>query len=205
MGKFILNIIKFILAVFLLPIVFICADYFAEALNSFPKNYPDFFWWGALSFLLIFLFVYRFTPLHEFGINMISAIFRFIAPLDRFLAYVLPFYVILVFLTLSILTAIQNHAYDHYFLFFAGFFLAMHEILIAQELQDEEKNFIKPAYFFVMSLVFILNICLVLLFFDLILKDFSFQKFFQSAIQEVKEVYLQAFEKIHKIYLTIKK
>ena len=177
-----------------------------KAINTFPGNYPEFLYWGMLSFLLVFLFVHRFWGVYEFGQKIISGIFKFAAPLDRVIAYLLPFYPTLMLIIFFIVSGLlQIKSYDHYFVFFAGFLIAMHVVLVAQELQEQEKSVFKPAYFFLMSIVFIANVLWIMLFFDFLIKDFSLPQFIHANFIDIRDFFKEVAQKIHVIYQTIKK
>lgn len=189
MKEFLKNLFKLVFAIILLPIVITCANNFTEHFSNYPNNYDEFFLWGAFSFLMIFLFVYEFWGIHEFGQRIISGIFKFITSPDGFISKIISFYLILIFIVFFFTnTFLEVDKYDHYFLFFIGFASAMHIILVAQDLQQEEKSLIKPTYLFTMTVILIFNICLIILCMDVVLKSYTFADFFQSVVTDSKDI-----------------
>jgi len=190
MGDALIVLSKFILAVLLFPIAWASANIFYQHMVNLPGPHHEFFFWGMLGYLLLFVFFYRFEGVYGFGQRLVSGALQFAYPANNFIARVIPFYLTLILLgyaaTVNFLKVMN---YDHYFMFFAGFAFTMHVILTAQDLQGEEKTFIKPAYFFMMVIVFTLFLCVVVLLFDLVFKVFMFPEFFQGVKDQAIEIY----------------
>ena len=197
MGNFIITLGRFLLAILIAPIVIACAINFQSHLASYPGDYKEFFMWGAFAFLLTFLFLYQFWGVYEFGQKITNGIFKFLAPLDKLVAYFIPVYFTLIMVAFYITKIwFKIGKYTDYFIFFAGFALALHILLTAQNLQEEEKTPIKPSYLFLMNVTFIINIFIAVLLFDLIARDFTFPEFFKSIVNESTYIYITAFEKL---------
>ena len=98
MGEFLLTIIKLVLALLLIPIVYACTLNLQAHFNFYPRVYGEMFLWGVIFCLISFLFIYQFWEVHEFGQKVVLNLFQFIAPLDRFVSYLLPFYLIITML-----------------------------------------------------------------------------------------------------------
>ena len=81
-------------------------------------------------------------------------------------------------------------------MFFSGFTLAMHILLLAQDLQDEEESYFKPSYFFRMSVYFIFCLCVVVLFFDLVTWNFTFPGFFMEIFEDARDMYMLTIRKL---------
>ena len=197
MGEFFVGTIKFIFAILLLPLVLACGINFYDHWVNFPVMYGHFFKWGAGIFLLLFLFFYQFRPVYEFGQKIVAFLFKFASPFDQFLSHILPFYTILIFLSLCLLKkffSIDN--FDHYFLFFAGFTLTMHILCVALELQEQESSPFKPSYLLRMNFILILASILAVLFLDVIVGEFTFAAFLKSVFATVKTYYFFIFKKL---------
>ena len=197
MGDALLNAVKFVLAVLLLPAVWACGAVFHEHITAFPRVYGDFFLWGVFGFLLLFLFFNPFWGVYELGQKITSGLFQFVSPVNRFIANVVPFYVTVILLIFYVTANFLDiNSYDHYFIFFAGFSLMMHILLTAQDLQEQEKAFIKPAYLLTMTIVFILTLVVTVLLFDLVFKEFTFPEFVRSVMSDAWDIYWRAGKKI---------
>ena len=197
MGDFLVNCIKVIVALLLIPIVVAGLLAFYGHLEMYPAPMKDFFSGGMLAFLITFLFLYQFWGVFEFGQKIMTNIFKFLSPLDRIVSYLFPFYVVVVMILFFISTRfVQTHAHDHFFVFFVGFALTMHWLLVAQELQQAEKALIKPNYLLLITVIFIFNLCLTILLFDLIQGEFSFPSFVNETYRNAKDLYTFSFEKV---------
>ena len=197
MANIILTTVKLIFAVLIFPLVIASTKSFVDHAADFPPEFQDFFVWGILTFLLIFLFFYQFWGVYEFGQRIISGVFKFIAPFDRYAVQIIPFYFILVMLLFYVETAFfKTHNFDHYFLYFAGFTIAMHILLAARDLQEQEKTAIKPTYLFWMGVIYIVNLCLIVLFLDLNSGDFTFPEYFRSMSDQAWTIYSYCGEKL---------
>ena len=196
MGDFNIKMIKQILAVLISPLLYVFTLTFHDHLIKYPGFFKTFFLSGMVAFLLSYLFVHQFWAVYEFGKKVILGFFHFLAPLHRFIANIFSFYFIAVsagFLITSKFFKIQT--YDPYFIFFIGFIACMHILLTAQELQDSEKTFVKPEYFFTISIVYIVNICLMVLLMDLVIGKFTFPTFFKVIIEETNQMYFFTLKK----------
>ena len=191
MGETLINLFKFILFVLLLPVVIAAAKTFVEYFGNFSPNLKEFLLWGAEAFLVTFLFVHSFRGVYDFGQKMIEGLFKFLAPLEIFIASLIPFYTVLLLIALTVTERfVDLTGYKHYFLFFLGFTFCMHVTLVAQQLQEQEKSVIKPNYFLMMSMVFILNVFVAILFLDALAGQFTFFEFLKSILAAAWQIYV---------------
>ncbi len=196
MGNAIASAIKLVLAILLLPFVIASANNLRIHLIDYPGADHTFFYWGAFAFLMTFLFLYQFWGVFDFGHKIVLSLFKLFSPFDRLIAYSLPFYLILVmvlFYVLGSFFGITN--INHYLMFFAGFSLAMHTLLVAQDLREQERNLVKPAYLLSLHIVFLANVSLTVLLFDLNYQTFTFPEFFSNVLDEARQFFLMVFGK----------
>lgn len=197
MGNFVVSVIKFFFALALFPVTYASAVSFGHHLKTYPGAYQDFFIWGLLIFLVIFLFLYQFWGFYEFGQSAMNGIFKFIAPVNQVIARVFPFFMLLTLLVFYCVTTFgRTNRFDHYFMFFTGFTGAMHILLTAQDRQNQEQSPIKPNYLFLINLVAIVNISLLVLILDVILGKFTFNIFFGKVILILQFIYVTASQAI---------
>lgn len=197
MGTFLLSLTKFVLAFLLIPVVAATALGFWFHLDAYSSAYTGFFFWGIYALLFTFLFIYQYWGIYEFGQRMISGALRFLSPVDKFLAQILPFY--------FLLTALLGYVNDRflemstlepYLMFFMGLFLAMHVLLTAQDLQQREATPIKPNYLFMAGIIFIANIFLTVLCLDFIFDTFTFPEFFGDIAERTTQYYKISIDKL---------
>lgn len=197
MGDTLLAIMKFVLGILLLPVVWVTAVVFHQFVVGFPGTHGEFFFWGMFGYLMLFLFFHQFWGMYEFGQKICSGFFQLTSPANKFIARIVPFYLTLILLGFSVMTKFLDiHSYDHYFMYFAGFAFTMHIILTAQELQSDQKMFLKPEYLFKGTIVFILLIFVVVLLFNLAFGEFTVQEFARSVWNDALDVYTFMGEKV---------
>ena len=197
MGEAFISLFKFILFVFLLPGVIGVSTTFGLFFENYQSQLRDFLFWGAEAFLITFLFVHPFKGVFDFSQKIVVSIFKFLAPLDTFFGSLIPIYTSILIGGLFITEKFIDIApFKYYFIFFIGFTYAMHIILIAQQLQEQEKAFIKPSYFLMMSIIYIFNICIAILFMGFLSNKFIFPDFFKTSISATWDIYLNIINKI---------
>ncbi|MCA9406477.1 MAG: hypothetical protein KC684_08065 [Candidatus Omnitrophica bacterium] len=192
-----INFIKFIFSVLLAPLILAAALSFQKHLSGYPMNYEDFFIWGVIGFLFIFLFVFQVWGVYETGQRISESIFRFLSPIDRFAAYMFPVYLLITFVLFYITVNFFNtNKLDHYFMFFIGFLFSMHTLMTAQDLQEMEKTPIKPNYLFLMSLIFLANVSVVILLVDLVFHKYTFPEYLKETLDMARNFYELSFKKL---------
>lgn len=198
MGEGVIFLLKLVFTVLFAPVVYTSAVNFYDHLAVYPSPHGEFFKWGMCAFLLIFLFLHRFDKMYQGGQSAMTEVFRFLTPLNHALARIIPVYTTLILTALFAWGKFHDVGpYVHYFHFFAGFFFAMHILLLARELQDEEASFIKPSYLFGMGLYFVFSLCVVVLLLDMAAWQFTFFQFGGDALSDARDIYMVA---IHKIF-----
>jgi len=190
MADFIVTLLKFFLAVLMLPIVIASFVAFESHLATYPSSYAEFFRWGIVGFLVTFLFLYQFWGVYEFGQEIMQSVFTVFTPINKVLARLVPFYLTIILVLFYINKLLMGAPkVSHYYMFFVGFAFAMHILLTAQEMQEEEKTPIKPTYFFWMSLCFMVVLALTVLLFDLVFDKWSFPKYLGEIKQTAEQIY----------------
>ena len=133
---------------------------------------------------------------YELGQKLMQGILRFTAPLDIFVARLLPFY----FVLFSIFSFVGIKFLDFDWLhetyqFIGGILLGMHVILTAQDLQEEEKSIVKPNYIFLMTIILTFNLFLAIFAFDLVLGEFTIDGYLQGVVDKVSVIYMGIFSR----------
>ena len=195
MNDALLTIIKVVLTVLLLPLLWACGVVFHEHLMAFPHPYGEFFLWGMFGFVMLYLFFFQFWGVYEFGQKAMTGMFQLTFPIGHIFVKGIPFYLTIILLFYYVLANLLDiKVIDHYFLFFAGFTFTMHLILTAQDMQQQEKALIKPAYLFMMEIVFVVMACVTVLLFNLVFGKFTFPEFFQTLSDQAWSNYVRVGE-----------
>lgn len=184
-----LSLIKFILALALVPVVIGTTVAFYDTVSGMKNNF-EYFAWGIGYYVVIHLFVFKMQAFYAFMQKIFSETFRFSSILANSLPLVVPIVPTLLFLIFYIAKFFTNQdAFMDYFMFAVGFSLAMHVILTAQSLYDEDTTGFKAHYFFVMTLVYIINIVLTVLLLGLDFPKVEFVEFFRQAADIAWDIY----------------
>lgn len=198
MRNFILNILMMIGFIFLVPVIITATIGFSGQLSTLPDAYQEFFMAGIITYLILHLFLAAPIPVFNFGQRTIAVIFGFYPPLASVLAFALPVYSILFLASLYFASRLVGSSeINHYLFFFAGFSLALHVILCARNLMEDDKSALKAKYLFSQSLIYIINLIVVAILLGLNFQDFSISGFLQSmldlAVQIYQKIYNQLF------------
>ncbi|MFA5261059.1 MAG: hypothetical protein WC450_07525 [Candidatus Omnitrophota bacterium] len=174
-------VIKFVVAVILLPMVAAVIKGFGDELAC-QESMQALFMWGVLIYTVWHLFIFSFARLFEFFQKIFADIFRFSLIAQAVVPRVIPLgptFLLLVYFIVTHLFRLKGTEPIVYFL--TGFSLALHVILIAAELYQEDPQFLKPHYFFSICLTCVGNLLIVALLLDLDFDRFSFLSFWQHS------------------------
>lgn len=190
-------ILKVVFFILLLPVVVSSTKAFIDGLNGLPSDLTEFFIRGILIYLIFHVFIYEPQPVYQYGQNIVSAIFKFFAPLVKVAPFFFPIYSLLSLILFYFGTLIfKSAAVGHWLMFFVSFTLTMHMVFTAKSLRDKDSNAVKPNYFFAMSVIYVVNIFIMALMLDLILKEFSFPTFFNATTQTTGGFYTAIFRQL---------
>ncbi len=189
-----LTIIKFFAFLLLLPVIAATVAAFQIQILSLPVAKEQWFLWGMVVFVLIYLFLYNFKEVYEFGQNIVDGLLKFAGPLAAMAGLVIPIYTGLVIcagLILNILGLASQ--YQGWLVFALAFTLAMHVVLTAHQLFESDSTPVKGEYLFAFGLAFIVSMWLTSLLLGLALPEFSLADFFKIMFHDAGATY-------HKIY-----
>ncbi len=193
----ILSILKLILGLCFLTFVYTGSVGFLQELKQADSRLQYDFWSGVITFVVIYLFFYEPAKVYQKGQKLLTIIFKFFAPLVKFAPYVLPIYTILILAVYPLFRVFnKSPLVTEYFVFFSGLSLSLHLVMTAKTLRSKPSDFLKANYIFGFSLVYILNLLLIAICFQLILDNFSFYNFFQGAYTESQRIYHAVFRQI---------
>ena len=193
----VLSVLKLVLGLCFLAFVYTGSVGFLQELKQADKRLQDDFWSGIITFVVIYLFFWEPAKVYLKGQKILTVLFKFFAPLVKFAPYVLPIYTIIIFALYPLAHMFsKDPLVTEYFIFFAGLTLALHLVMTAKTLRSKPGDFLKANYIFGFSLVYILNLLLVAICFQLILDKFSFYHFYQGAYAESQRIWHAVFKQI---------
>jgi len=191
------SVIKLILGVALLPLIYSSSVAFVYQMSQIQKSCQNFFWLGALIFLIFFLFIWEPEIIYTGGHKLLEVIFSFFQPFVEVAPYVVPIYTIIVFMVFGLLSlAIQDNWLLEYCMFLAGFSIIMHIVFTSRALGSKKGDFLKADYVFGFSLVYIIDVMLLALLLSIVFKHFSFLSFSKSSFSAAGGIFHAVFKQI---------
>jgi len=195
-GK-VFGIIKFILGILLLPFVYSVSGAFVNQFGSVDRAMQSYLWWGGLTFILIYLFVWEPAVIYGWGHKILEAVFSFFKPFVRFAPFLLPIYVIVILLLYGIFSNFFHDAWLlQYALFLCGFTLAMHLVFSSKTIRGNKEDFLKGNYIFGFSFIYIINVGILALGLSFLFKEFSFVVFSSDTYILAREIFYAAFKQL---------
>jgi hypothetical protein len=193
----IFGIIKFILAIIILPLVYSSVVAFINEFSQIDKGLAQFFYNGIISFLAIYLFIWEPAVIYNKGHKLLEIMFSFFKPMVNVAPFLLPIYTILIFIIYGLLAlGISSNGLLEYTLFLIGFSSILHLTFAAKTIRSKKGDFLKANYIFGFSFIFILNLALLALGFSFIFKEFSFVNFCNISFTIFKNIFLAVFKQL---------
>ncbi len=190
----VVDVLKGIFAALLIPLVFSITFSFSSEMETLKHRYFAIFFNGVATYLIMYLFVFDFQGVYRYGQKLVTEIFKFLDPLVGVASYFLPIYSLLLLILYYIAGFfLKEKSFGPMFVFFVGFTFAMHMILTAKDLKEEDSNPVKTNYFFFMSIIYIANMFLLALMCTLVMPKFTFAAFFNDLTIKAANIYGRAF------------
>jgi len=191
------GIIKFILAIVILPLVYSSAVAFIKEFIQIDKGLQQIFYNGIISFLAIYLFIWEPTVIYNKGHKLLEIMFSFFKPMVNVAPFLLPIYAILFFIIYGLLAlGVKSGWLIEYTLFLIGFSSILHLTFSAKVIRSKKGDFLKANYIFGFSFIFILNLVLLALGFSFIFKEFSFVNFCNVSFTMFRNIFLAVFKQL---------
>jgi hypothetical protein len=191
------GIIKFILAIILLPLVYSSVISFINEFTRLDKGLQQIFYNGIISFLVIYLFIWEPAVIYNKGHKLLEIMFSFFKPMVNLAPFLLPIYTILFFVIYGLLSlGIKSSWLIEYALFLIGFSTILHLVFSAKTIRSKKGDFLKANYIFGFSFIFILNISLLAFGLSLIFDKFSFVNFCNISFSIFRDIFLAVFKQL---------
>ena len=190
-------VIKFAAGILLLPLFYSFSVSFINEFNTVKGDLALYFWAGAVSFAILYIFIYQPELIYDYGQQAVGALFNFYKPLARIASYLVPAYTLALFIIYWVLSVILGaRGITGYFLLLIGFASALHLVFSAKFLNSGRGDFLKADYIFGFSLVYLVNLLLLGCALSLMLKGFSFAGFFTQSLRESGNIFNIIFNKV---------
>ena len=197
MREAILSALKFVLFILMIPVLVGVSLSVYEQIQTLPGALVGLLTCGVGTYAMIHLFIFQPRALFDFGQKLVGDIFQFFAPLAQVAQSILPFYTILLMISLYVTSSLLKiTSAENYFIFFIGFTFAMHMILTAQVLDEGEEDTLRAHYFLCMGCIYIINVFLVTTVFSLLFPQFSFHEFFKGVVTTTNHIYTTVYKQL---------
>ncbi|MEW5894955.1 MAG: hypothetical protein AB1650_04250 [Candidatus Omnitrophota bacterium] len=189
MTRGLLGILKLVIFISLIPANIAVVTGFNNELAAVGEG-AEVLWWGVIAYTIIHLFIFTPQGLYRFWQSVFIEICSFAGVIANAIVLAVPVITTVLLLIYFLVAVIFKQTWgQESLIFFTGFTLALHIILSAQELYEEDESKLKGHYLFNISLIAITNILIVAGLLDLIFKRFSFMDFLNAALHTGQQIY----------------
>ncbi|MFY9401989.1 MAG: hypothetical protein WAQ07_01065 [Candidatus Omnitrophota bacterium] len=194
------DVIKLILGICLLPFVYSSTVSFLKQLNNINTTPQTYFWSGIIAFVLTYLFIFEPGWVYDGGHKILEFLFSFVQPLVKVAPYLLPIYLITIFIVYLILVVfIPSSRLINLTMFLFGVSLALHLVFSSKAIRAKKGDILKSNYIFGFSFVYIINLGLLALFLNIIFNNFSFVSFCNDTHFLAGEIFRAIFRQLFKV------
>ncbi|MCX5680970.1 MAG: hypothetical protein NT079_01590 [Candidatus Omnitrophica bacterium] len=192
-----LSVLKFFLFLCLIPLGIGLTKGFGKQLFLLDPPQINCFLAGIICYLGLHLFIIEPAGIYQYGKGLVADIFKFFQPLFIVAPLVLPIYSILLLAIFYFLNFfVKNVDLSVYFLFFTSLTFAMHMILTARDLREQDSETLKSTYFFSITLIYFICLITLALMMSLILERFSFIDFLKTTSSISEGIYRAIFNQL---------
>jgi hypothetical protein len=193
-----LQVVKFVLGVCLLPLVYCATAGFLKIFPRIDASLRADFWAGALTLVVMHLFVWEPAALYERGQKITERLFAFAQPFLKIAPALLPVHTILVFLIYGLVSLFSGKSEwaGRYAFFFAGFTVALHLVYSARSVQTKKGDFLKAQYLFTFSVMYLVTVIVLAGLINLWFKEFSFLRFLSVSSRQAADIFTTVFRQI---------
>jgi hypothetical protein len=190
MKEIFLVILKILAFLLLLPLILAFFIAFQTQILSLPVNKEAWILWGAGTYIALYLFVYDFKNVYDFGKAQVEKVITFFQPAG----HVIPVYTIFLIIIYVIALIIgRGTALQPYFLFAIAFTIAMHLISTAHEIYEADNSVFKAHYLITFGAILIANLFIVSLLLAWAIPEYSFVGFIKSLASRTFHLYMSVY------------
>lgn len=191
------GIIKFTVAVIILPVVVaITMSLYSNAL-LLPINIITGFLWGLIIYLILHLFIVEPTIVYEKGHSIVGFTFKFLSPIIDVLAVCIPIYAVIVLVVYYSFSLFYDvSAYLPFFAFLMGFTLLLHLVNSARTLNLQSLDVLRASYFLYFELIYVLNVIICAAMLWCLSHGFLLGEFFANTLKISWDIYFAAVKQL---------
>lgn len=174
-----LSVLKFILAVLLVPVVIGVTAAFLDGLRATDSRIAAAFGWGVIAYLVLHILFAAPAQVFDAGKKMSEQAVDFVFPLVKVAGFCVPIFTLLAFGLYALVAAARNSADTlPFFVFWASFAFTMHMVLSANALRNKKPGWLKENYLLAVFIIYIVSMIIIALVFSLLTQDFVLADFF---------------------------
>ena len=189
-----LGILKLICFILLIPFLAALLSSFYTETTRGSWETSQWFIYGPMLFVAIYLFIYNFKEAYDFGQNVVTKLLGFAKSIATVGALIIPIYALafaIAFLILRTLGMLEK--YESVAIMALSFLWSMHVVLTAQQLNEGDKTVVRGGYFLSFSLALVFHVIIGGLLLAMAIPEFSF-------VQFIKDTFYQTVDNYHGIY-----
>ncbi len=194
------DVMKLVLGICFLPFVYSSTTAFLRQIRHIDGAAQNYFWYGVITFLVFYLFIWEIEFIYSTGHRMLEALFSFFQPLVKIGPYLLPIYSIIFFIIYLILVVfISQSRLINILMFLLGFGLILHLVFSSRSLRSKKGDLLKSNYIFGFSFIYIINLGLIALMLNIIFADFSFVSFCNNSYNTAAGIFERIFSQLFSV------
>lgn len=191
------SILKFVLAVLLLPVVIGVTVSFLENLRRMDDTVSVTFGWGVIVYLCLHILFYEPAQVYDTGKKISEKALIFFSPLIKVAGFCIPIFTIFSFVLYYLASLIwrETNLFPA-FAFMVSFTLTMHLVFTANSLKRKQPGDLRENYFFSFFMIYIINMMIVAGAFALLSDEFSFVSFIERCGSVAAAIYAASFRQL---------
>ncbi len=184
-----LAILKFLFFLLVLPLVMACVLAFQQQILGVPAHQEAWLLWGAVTYVLLHLFLYNFKEAYMFGRSMVAKLFSFLGPSAEMAGALVPIFAVLTICAGLVLNITGFGMYERFVLFALAFAAALHIVGTAQHMYAADAHPLKGHYLMVFGLVLAANLIVLAAVITPLVPEFSFLDFLKDVLHHSSRYY----------------
>jgi len=191
------SVLKFVLAVLLVPVVIGLTAAFLDGLRETDSRIAAAFGWGVIAYLVLHILFYAPAQVFDAGKKMSEQAVGFVFPLVKVAGFCIPIFTLLAFGLYAFVAAVWKRPDTlPFFVFCASFTFTMHMVFSANALKDKKPGWLKENYLLAIFTIYIVSMILISLVFSFLTPDFVLAHFFKRCGHVAGALYSVSFRQL---------
>ena len=176
------SVLKFVLALLLVPVVIGVTAAFLDGLRATDGRIAAAFGWGTVAYLILHIFFVAPAQVFDAGKKMSEGAVGFVFPLVKVAGFCIPIFTLCAFGLYALVAAAWKKSDTlPFFVFVASFTFTMHMVFSANALKNKKPGWLKENYLLAISIIYIVSMIIICLAFSFLVADFDLAGFFRHS------------------------